>query len=215
MACDGGELLVTAIEPSQRGRCRIFINEEFAFTLYRNELPRYDIEAGASLSGAAFREIREHVRAKRARSRAFHLLAKRRYTEKQLRQKLEQGEYPADIIDGTLEYLLSLGYIDDASFVRDYIDYHRHNKSLCQLRQELSAKGIPFEITDSIYAEMVKLDDGTSEESEEKQILWWLEKKKFNKNTADFREKQRIFAFLCRKGFQIDSIRRIILLDME
>jgi regulatory protein len=210
-----GELLVTAVEAGRRGRSRIFINEEFAFVLYHNEVESYGIEAGAFLSGEAYREIREQVLVKRARNRALHLLAKRRYTEKQLRQKLVQGEYPADIIDGATQYLLSLGYLDDHLFARDYIDYHLHDKSLSLLRQELQAKGIIPETTDIIYAEMVEATQKSPEEIEEQQILLWLEKKKFNKKTADFRAKQRIFAFLQRKGYQIAAIKRVILLDME
>jgi regulatory protein len=211
MACLS-ESRITAIEPGRRGRRRIFINEEFAFSLYHNELERYGIEAGACLPEQALQEIYEQVLAKRARNRALHLLAKRRYSEKELRQKLEQSEYPAEIIANTSEYLLSLGYLDDKLFAYDYIDYHRHDKSYSRLCQELSLKGIPLETTAALYAEIV---EAPVEEIEEQQILRWLEKKKFNKNTADFRAKQRIFAFLCRKGFSSDSIRRIILLDME
>ena|GEM_PF-6309742 len=47
-------------------------------------------------------------------------------------------------------------------------------------------------------------------EIENEQILRWLEKKKINTDTADLKEKRRIFAFLFRKGYSSETIKRFI-----
>ena len=50
---------------------------------------------------------------RRAKLRAIHLLEYRDRTEKDMRRKLQQGDYPPEVIDKTIEYLKSYGYIDD------------------------------------------------------------------------------------------------------
>jgi regulatory protein len=201
---------ITEIIPLPKARYRIYLDEEFAFVLYKGELRLYGIEAGNELPAETYREILAKVLPKRAKMRALHLLQNRRYTEKQLRQKLLQGEYPLDIIEKTVDYLKSCHYLDDMQYARDYSDYHLHEISRKQIRRNLIVKGISHEIIDAIYSEM---SENETDDIESKQILRWLEKKKFDKNTADFKDKQRIFAFLYRKGFDIDTIKHFLSLD--
>jgi regulatory protein len=205
-------LLVTDITVGHRGKLRVFLDGEFAFALYSGEVRHYGLEAGRVIPVETYQEIYGTILPRRARNRALHLLAKRSYTETELERKLAQGEYPSDIIAATLKRLKIQGFIDDRQYARDYIDYHLHERSHRQLLHDLQVKGITHEITDVIYSE---LSGGGGEGFEIRQIVHWLEKKKFDKNNADFREKQRIFAFLCRKGFEIATIKRVLLLDIE
>ena len=54
--------------------------------------------------------------ARKAKLRAVHLLEYRDRTEKDMRRKLQQGGYPAEIIEETMEYLRAYGYIDDKRY---------------------------------------------------------------------------------------------------
>lgn len=191
-----------------KSRYRIFIDEEFAFVLYKGELRLYDISIGNELSTESYQEIIENILPKRAKMRALNLLKNRRYTEKQLRDRLSRGEYSVEIINDTIEYLKSYRYLDDLQYAKDYIEYHLSTKSRNRICQDLLRKGIANEITDVIY---IQIAGESTEELENTQILMWLEKKKFEKSTADLKEKQRIFAFLFRKGFSVESIKRFLL----
>jgi regulatory protein len=193
--------------PGSKCRYRIFIDEEFAFVLYKGELRSYGISIGNELSAEAYHEIIEKTLPKRAKKRALHLLKSRRYTEKQMRDKLAGGDYSIPVINQTIAYLQQYGYIDDSQYARDYIDYHINRKSCRRIGFDLLNKGIPNEITSVIYSEAAGAD---SEELENTLIRKWLEKKKYAKDSADLKEKQRVFAFLARKGFPADSIRRFI-----
>lgn len=55
---------------------------------------------------------------KRAKLRAMHLLNDMDRTESQLRTKLLNGDYPADIADEAIAYVKSFGYINDESYYR-------------------------------------------------------------------------------------------------
>jgi regulatory protein len=52
--------------------------------------------------------------------------------------------------------------------------------------------------------------DETEFPDEAEQILRWKEKKHFDPEAADAREKQRFFAFLQRRGYSSEAIRRVM-----
>jgi regulatory protein len=204
-------MIVTGIESvmgphSKKPRFRVFIDEKFAFVLYKGELSRYGITLDQEIDMKTYEEINESLLPKRARNRALYLLKDRRYTEMQIREKLEKNGYTPAIIDTVVDYLKLNAYIDDKQYTHDYIDYHHGTKSRQMIYQELNRKGIPQEVTDVIYQQICSDED--CDELEQQQIKRWLEKKMYDKDNCDTKERQRIFAFLARKGYQYDIIKK-------
>lgn len=142
---------------------------------------------------------------KRAKLRCMHLLEKRDYTEKELRQKLENGktEYTEEQIDGAIAYVKSFHYVDDGRYACKYIEAMQLRKSRRQIEQELYQKGVDRELIQEAFEE-------TGEVPEEEQIARWMEKRNFHPEEADLKEKQRMYAFLARKGFRAENIQRVM-----
>ena len=142
---------------------------------------------------------------KRAKLRCMHLLEKRDYTEKELRQKLENGktEYTEEQIDGAIAYVKSFHYVDDGRYACEYIEAMQSRKSRRQIEQELYQKGVDRELIQEAFEE-------TGEVPEEEQIARWMEKRNFHPEEADLKEKQRMYAFLARKGFRAENIQRVM-----
>ena len=142
---------------------------------------------------------------KRAKLRCMHLLEKRDYTEKELRQKLENGktEYTEEQIDGAIAYVKSFHYVDDGRYACKYIEAMESRKSRRQIEQELYQKGVDRELIQEAFEE-------TGEVPEEEQIARWMEKRNFHPEEADLKEKQRMYAFLARKGFRAENIQRVM-----
>ena len=140
---------------------------------------------------------------KRAKLRCMHLLEKRDYTEKELRQKLENGktEYTEEQIDGAIAYVKSFHYVDDGRYACKYIEAMLSRKSRRQIEQELYQKGVDRELIQEAFEE-------TGEVPEEEQIARWMEKRNIHPEEADLKEKQRMYAFLARKGFRAENIQR-------
>ena len=140
---------------------------------------------------------------KRAKLRCMHLLEKRDYTEKELRQKLENGktEYTEEQVDGAIAYVKSFHYVDDGRYACKYIEAMQSRKSRRQIEQELYQKGVDRELIQEAFEE-------TGEVPEEEQIARWMEKRNFHPEEADLKEKQRMYAFLARKGFRAENIQR-------
>lgn len=205
------KMKVVRIEEVSKAKCRVILEDEFAFVLYKGELRMFHIREGEELSKEDYKEIMENLLPKRAKLRAMNLLKSRPYTEYQLRKKLSDGGYPAEIIETALSYVKKFHYVDDRQYVMDYVEYHKESKSKNQMMTCLMAKGISKQMIQECYDEVVGEEKGALEEE---QIKKWILKKKFCSETASYEETQRMLGFLYRKGFSVEAIRRVLLLDI-
>lgn len=204
-------MIVTQITGITRGRCRIFIEEKPAFVLYRGEVKRLGIREGEPVSEESIREIREEILPGRAKRRAMNLLQSRDYTEAGLREKLRGGDYPEDCIEEALAYVKSYGYVDDRRYAGDFIAYHIDRKSRTRIEQDLMRKGID---RDTVRAVFEELEEQGTRQDEDAMIRSLLEKKKYDPKTATIQERQKMYAFLYRRGFHGEAINRALLLDI-
>lgn len=200
-------MIVTRIEELSRSRVRIWLDESFAFVLYKGELRLYGIREGTALQESDFRQIMDELLPKRAALRCMNLLKSRAYTEKQLRDKLKQGTYPEECIDRALEYVKSCHYVDDDRFARDYIENQQEKKSRRIIEMDLIKKGIPGEIMERAFRELTEAGIGPDEDA---LAEMWLKKKHFDPRDADYKEKQKMSAFLYRRGISAAAIRRVL-----
>lgn len=204
-------MTVTGMEPIGKKKARIFIDYEFAFVLYKGELHLFGIKEGNEISRDTYQEITEELLPKRAKLRCMNLLKSKAYTEKQLRDKLFYGEYREDIIDEAVSYVKSYGYIDDRKYAEDFIAYHMGNKSKKRMEMDLCRKGIDRKIIQEIWERLQEEGEEPDELSAAKEML---RKKNFAPEMAGNKEKQKMWAFLYRKGFEIEIIRRVLSLDI-
>lgn len=204
-------MTVTNIKELSKSRVRIEIDHEFAFVLYKGELRLHKIEEGDEIEDAVYDRIMKDVLPKRAKLRAMNLLKNRTYTKAQLKDKLLQGGYPEQIADIAVDYVVSYRYVDDEQYVRDFIEYNREKKSRKRIQLDLMYKGISEQLFQDIWEEIAGDDE---EVIEREQIIYWMNKKHFCPQEATFEEKQKMMAFLYRKGFSINNIRSILSLDI-
>ena len=74
---------VTEIEAVSKSRAKVYIDDKFAFVLYKGELRSFQIREGEEVSEEDYRNILEEVLPKRAKRRAMNLLKSREYTVRQ------------------------------------------------------------------------------------------------------------------------------------
>lgn len=195
---------VMQISGLDKKRMRIFLEDGRSFVLYRGEVRRYSLEEGAELSDGQYEEICSEILKKRARRRTMHLLEKMDRTEAQIREKLRQGFYPEEIIEDAVAYVKGYHYLDDSRYAGNYVRNQREKKSRRKIQMELMAKGIDRELAEQT------LEEECQRENEQELILKWVEKKHYSAQTADLKEKQRMYQFLMRKGFQSDDILHVL-----
>ena len=82
-------MTVTEITEINKTKSKIYIDHEFAFVLYKGEIHKNNIRQGEEISQQIYDFLTGEVLPKRAKLRAMHLLTKRPYTKRKLRQKLQ------------------------------------------------------------------------------------------------------------------------------
>lgn len=196
-------MIITAIEPFERGKNRVavYLNDEFAFVLYKGELSKYKLEIGNSVDEDLYNSILTETLYKRARLRGMNLLQKMDRTEYDLRDKLKKGGYPMEVIDNAIEYLKSFKYIDDKRYADNYVHFKQDSMSRREIINKLREKGV----SDSVIEESVSCIEN---DKEIEVICDLIQKRVGNNSSLEYNDKMKLFSYLYRKGYSIDNIER-------
>lgn len=197
---------ITKLEPVNKRKYRVYLNDEPAFVLYDSEIRDYHLSAGMECSAQLMEELYSAVLSKRAKLRCMNLLKIMDRTESQLRQKLQQEEFPSSMIDDALEYVKSYHYVDDLRYARNFIESRKETKSRRQIDWDLQVKGVKRELIQLAWEETEPVDEA-------EQIRRLAEKRHFDPETADEKATQRFYQFLQRKGFSYSNIKRALARD--
>jgi len=199
---------ITRIEELTKARSRVYLDEEFAFVLYKGELRSFHIRVGEELDQGSLELIMTSLLPRRAKLRAMNLLKSRDYTVKQLYDKLKEGGYPEKVIKEALAYVESFHYTDDLRYAVSFISSYGNTRSRRRIEQDLARRGIDRVTLEEAWAEW---EDQVGGQDERAMIQRLLEKKHFDPEKAEQKERQRMYAFLMRKGFSGEEVRRAVL----
>ncbi len=192
-------MLVTEIKDLKNGKHRVFLDNGLQFVLYRKELGMYQIKEAVELTEEIYREICSQILLKRAEKRLLFLLQKMDRTRKQLWQKLTLDGYPEAVIEDAIAYVEHYHYVDDLRYATTYIRYHQKQKSKRDLIHTLLQRGVSKDTTELAI-------ESCYEGREEELLYRLLEKRHYDSEQADLKEKKRVYAYLMRKGFSPDMI---------
>lgn len=139
---------------------------------------------------------------RRAKLRALRLLTVMDRTEANLRDKLA-ASFDAEAVEAAVKYVKSYGYLDDERYVKNYIESMSRTKSRRQIEQELLyKKGISREAAEKGF-EAAEMAD-TAEV-----IRTFMKKRHIEPGNCDYEQKQKFFAYMMRKGFQIEDLKSV------
>ena len=195
---------VTKIESVTKTKFKVYLEEQFAFVLYKGELSRFKIQEGSELSQETVNQIKNEILVKRIKLRAMYLLNQMDRTEEQLRAKLKKDLYTDDLIAVAMAYVKSFGYIGDYNYAKRFVETKSNSKSKAEIKMLLLQKGVAKEIIEEA------LEVYYSETTEDAAIRKILEKKRFSAENATDLEKKKMMEYLMRKGFHYDEIRQVI-----
>lgn len=176
--------------------------EEEGFYLYPTEVKKSALEDEMLISEEMFCQIRELFAVPRAKKRALGLLIKKDLTEKELVEKLEKSYHDSYSIAVAMAFVTQHGYVDDERYAQEYFYYRKGRKSFRRIQEELTRKGIPYDILRRVMEE-------EGEQSEE-DVRPLVEKYARKFQELDYQARQKICMHFGRKGYSIELIRRII-----
>lgn len=196
------DISVQSIESINKKKAVVTLEDGSSFPMYMGEIRRYGITEGESIETSVYREIMSEILIKRARERAMYILKGADKTEKQLRDKLAAGRYPAPVIDSVIEFLKKYDYINDYDYAMNYIRIYSQTQSIRMIKLKLSGRGIDRDTLEEAVEEYAEQFGYNSEQL----IMDIIRKKHFDCSKPDLREKNRMISHLLRKGFKYDEI---------
>lgn len=197
-------MYVTKLAPVTKAKYKVYLDDRFAFVLYKGELSLYKIQEGNELTQELYEKIKKEVLEKRAKLRAMHILERADRTEEELRVRLKRDLYPDDIVECAMRYVKSYGYLGDENYAIRFVDSKRRNKSKREISMLLQQKGISSEYIETALQR--SFEDGGEIDTIKKLV----EKKRFSVENATEQEKKKMYDYLLRKGFRYEDIRQVI-----
>ena len=195
-------MIVKAVVPVDKRKCKVFLEGDFAFVLYKSEAARFHIEEGNDLPAKTYEMIEEEILLKRARDRALYLLQSQGRTQAEMIKKFKDDGYSQSVTERVLSFLQEYHFIDDNAYTENYIHVNKGRKSKRQITYELQQKGVD---RDQIRQ---MLEENPVDEEETVRAL--LKKKTGGRIPEDKKEIQKLAAFLGRKGFSFEVISRVL-----
>lgn len=219
--------VVTSLAPGrdQGERVVLYVDERRAFDLALSVADRAGLRAGVALTAEQQEALIEEDAPYRARERAVRLLGLRDRSRREIESRLRQAGFEAGVITQTVDWLLSLGYLDDGRFARVYAaEKGRGGWGPRRIRSELAAKGVERAIVDEVLAavetppdEDAQGTDGGADggsgfgAAEADRALEQTVRRRFGRQFAadPHGAERRLAGFLARRGYDWDTIGRM------
>lgn len=199
-------MIITDIQPQvkNKNRVSVFIDGKFAFGIDKSDCSFMGLKIGDVLTQERFNYIMDNAVYTSAYKKADRYIGFKMRTEKEVRDKLKEDEYSDDIIERVISSMLKYKYIDDEAYAQMYANDCRNIKKWGpqRIKIELSKRGV------SVSAIEKALQSLNFEDTD--QIIKTLLEKRIKDTPIDFKEKQKHFNFLLRRGFNSDDIKRVL-----
>ncbi len=141
---------------------------------------------------------------KKATEKAMAVLLIKDRTKKELEDRLKRAGFSEKAVDAAMEYVQSFGYIDDARYAYSYISFRRTLKSRKEIAFKLLQRGVDKEVIQQAFYEFPDDDSEALKNSIRKKCNGR------DLNEMDRVERQKVFAYLARRGFRASDISKCI-----
>lgn len=198
-----GTITALVAQKKNPDRVSVYLDGKFAFGLAAIEAVR--LKRGQMLTEADIERLQAADDVEKAREKALRFLSNRPRSEWEVRQNLRKAGYGDETIDRVLERLREVGLVDDAAFVRYWLDNRTQfkPKGEAALRQELRRKGVDRDVIDTVLAE--------SEHAEDKAAIRAALAKADRYRQLPRQEfAQKLGAYLARRGFDYETVREAV-----
>jgi regulatory protein len=197
--------IVSAIEPQERRggrRCNVYLDGRYAFSL-TTELAAQELRVGDAISADRYTALVQKDQQARCFDAGLRFLGARPRSEREIRDRLARHEFDAQVVDRVIERLRRLKLVDDAAFAAYWVEQrstHRPRGARL-LKQELRQKGVSGDL----------LDEALPPEDDEAGAYRAAQRKAESLRALDERTfKQRLGAFLQRRGYGYETVRPVV-----
>lgn len=186
-------------------RVSIFVDEVFFAGTHHSVVIKLGLRKGDLVDSARLQELLDTELVNKAFTSALRLLSYRARTQSELIMRLKQKLYSDSAITEVIDKLKGLGYLNDQKFTREYVEARTLVKPMgkIRLKNELVLKGVDKSIIENTL-------DNISEEDEIESAISLAQRRIAKADKADDKLKERISAFLNRRGFSWETINKVL-----
>jgi len=208
-------MIITEIsrQAKNANRYNIFIDGEFAFGISDFDLLNQRLFKGMEIDAALLDKLQNELEYTKARDVAVAYLGRSPRSAAEIKRKLTEKEFSSASINRVMDLLTDNGYIDDVTFAVQLISHRTKtsNHGKRRIVGELVQKGVAKDDIIAAYHHLFDEDEG---ENEIAAATAALAKKLRNINISDIadnaKELSRLTAFLARRGFGYDVIKKVM-----
>lgn len=191
------------IQKKNKNRVSVFTDGEYAFSLDGTDALRLGVKIGAEITEDDIKAYNIESNLSKAKAKAFDIVSRKAATEKQLREKLFEKGYDADICDEVVKTLREYNYIDDEDYAENFIEYAvSKGWGKMKISFELERRGVEKSIVSAVLS--------TFDDSPVDRIYDILCVKFAGLDMTDFKQKQKVLRFFVSRGFDFDNIKSAI-----
>ncbi len=200
---------VTRISAQRRAanRRNVYLDGTFAFGCNLNVVARFRLREGLVLSPDEVAAIQQGEVRQDCFDTAIRSLESRLHGRSELKRKLMAKEFGEPIIDGVLDDLQRMDYLDDARFARARaesaakVKHHGRRRAMV----ELTRRGIPRDVADAALGAVFTKESSLAGATElaEKQAP---RLKRLDPLVA----RRRLVGMLQRRGFDYDAVKPVV-----
>jgi regulatory protein len=201
---------VTQIQEQKRraNRRNVFLDGSFAFGCNLNVIARFRLREGMSLTAEEVEQIQRGEVRQECFDAAMRYLESRLHSRSELRRKLMRKEFGPSIIDGVLDDLTRMNYLDDSRFAVAKATSAARHKSHGPRRamMELMRAGVQSEVAKKATAAVY--DD----KADTLAIAMKLAERQAGrlKRLDPAVAKRRLVSMLLRRGFDFEAIKPVV-----
>ena len=201
--------VITALTESGRreGRYVVHLDGEPGMTVSVEAIGRLRLAVGRTLGETDIHLLREEGEVLAAYDRALDLLAFRPRSATELRRRLVQKGIEAPRAEAAVARLVEQGVVDDRAYAVAVVRSKALGAGASRRRvgQELARRGVEREVADAAVEEVWREEEVDQTEAAER-----LARKRLTalRGLDAPARRRRLYAFLARRGYDADEIRR-------
>ena len=197
---------VTDVTPQKNNnhRVSVFVDNEYAFSLDREDVFFFKIKIGKELTQKDIDECIEECNFTKARDKAFDIISRKSVSSSELVSKLTEKGYDKKTAEKVKAELETLGYIDDKAYGELFLE-HCLSKGWGRrkIEYEMKQKGLS---SDLICECIESIDKDEMEEKMKETILARFK----GENLSDIKIRQKITRYFASRGYDFNIIEKAI-----
>jgi len=153
---------IERIERSKHKQERVLVYLEGGdlLRITESELLHFGLYVGLDIGPEAVVQLQKCGARSETRARAANMVSARPLSKRELTHRLVQKGAAADDADAVVDYLESIGALDDASYAAMLVrHYSAQGFGAARLRDELYRRGVPRELWDAALAEAPEVQE--------------------------------------------------------